>query len=108
MKHDMDIEISPYDNNRPRDTSYARLYNNGNDRAVDVIIREALQNSLDAGMHVSDKASERSFVQVDFSSGKFLAKSFSSHLNGISGQLNTKFPADTYTYLSIRDTYTSG
>lgn len=104
----MKIEISLADNGKPLANSYSKFYTSQSDPIVDVVVREAIQNSLDAGLSTQSNSEVRDYVKVDFSVGEFVSKKFSTQLEGITDKINTLYPENKYSYLSIRDTYTSG
>ena len=104
----MKIEISLADNGKPLASSYSKFYTSQSDPIVDVVVREAIQNSLDAGLSTNGDAAVRDYVKVDFSVGEFESKKFSVQLEGITDNINSLYPEYRYSYLSIRDTYTSG
>ena len=76
---------------------------NDNIPELDLLVREAIQNSADAALTEPGP----SYV-VNFKSGHFIPSQFNSFLTNIEERLNTLFPESTSEYLEIRDTKTSG
>lgn len=68
---------------------------------VDLMIRESLQNSLDASMEASEK------VVVDFFVNTFKSENLAGHLEGITEVLKEKYNGEQK-YIAIRDTNTTG
>lgn len=104
----MNIEISLVDNGKPLASAYAKLYAAQSDPIVDIVVREAIQNSLDAGLGTNIMAESKDYVAVEFSIRNFESKRLSEHLSGISKKLDDLYPQKEYPFLAIRDTYTSG
>ena len=100
----MKIEIAEHGRMTESGSSLLRLIQNQDMPLLDLLVREAVQNSLDAtdGKHP--------FVNVDISIKKFKAKALNSHLEGVSDQLNTRYPdrKGDYQSLVISDTNTVG
>lgn len=76
---------------------------NDNVPELDLLVREAIQNSSDAALKEDGDS-----YSVNFLSGKFIPKQLNSFLTGIENFLNGKFPNDLADFLEIRDTKTSG
>lgn len=76
---------------------------NDNIPEVDLLVREAIQNSSDAAL----KEPGDSFT-VNFNTGQFVPAKFNINLSGIESVLDQKFPEDTAEFLEIRDTKTAG
>lgn len=68
---------------------------------VDLIVRESIQNSLDATLEESDT------TKVDIKVDKFDTLTCSNHFQGIENELKEKYLNNNY-FLSIRDSNTSG
>ena len=79
-----------------------RAIQNNNMPLLDLLVREAVQNSLDAA-----RSSENN-VQVDFGVGRFNSDLLSKELEGITETLREEFPKKEYDYLYIRDIGTEG
>lgn len=76
---------------------------NDNMPELDLLVREAIQNSSDASL----KQDGDSFT-VKFNTGFFNPAQFNTNLTGIENVLNGMFPEDTAEFLEIRDTKTEG
>lgn len=76
---------------------------NDNVPELDLLVREAIQNSSDAALMEEGKS-----YAVNFQSGKFVPAHFNSLLYGIKDILNGRYPDQEADYLEIRDTKTSG
>lgn len=69
---------------------------------IDLLVREALQNSLDAVKE------EFAFGKVTFLTGDFSSSELALELEGIGDKLKKLYPFDKYNFLAIRDTNTKG
>lgn len=69
---------------------------------LDLLVRESIQNSLDAAIEDTEK------VKVDFCLGEFSPKQINNLLDGISKELNHRYPGEKYDYIAITDTNTVG
>ena len=76
---------------------------NDNIPELDLLVREAIQNSSDASL----KQDGDSFT-VKFNTGFFNPAQFNTNLTGIESILDDMFPGDTAEFLEIRDTKTEG
>lgn len=76
---------------------------NDNVPELDLLVREAIQNSSDASLTQEGKS-----YAVNFQTGKFVPSQFNSFLYGLENALNTRFPESEADFLEIRDTKTSG
>lgn len=76
---------------------------NDNVPELDLLVREAIQNSSDASLTQDGKS-----YSVNFMTGKFVPQQFNSFLNGLENVMDTKFPESEADFLEIRDTKTSG
>ena len=79
-----------------------RAIQNNNMPILDLLVREAVQNSLDA----AEKDAEH--VRVDFGVKAFDANLLAEELDGITETLKKDYPLDCYKYLYIRDRGTEG
>lgn len=70
---------------------------------IDLLVREAIQNSSDAAIGLGGP-----FYRVGFQTGTFIPTEFNAFLTDIEDLLNTRFPSSTAEYIEIRDTFTSG
>ena len=100
----MDIEIALPGKMSESGSSLLKLIQNNSTPTIDLLVRESIQNSLDA----YDENSENKFVEVQFNIGEFESYNLCKQLKGITANLKHKFPNSTYKYLSIRDLHTVG
>ena len=70
---------------------------------LDLLVREAIQNSSDASL---EEAGDR--FKVNFTTGYFCPKDFNSFMTALDTSLNELFPNDQAQFLEIRDTKTCG
>lgn len=78
-----------------------RSLQNNNMPMIDLLVRESLQNSLDATKPQSE------YTEVEFKLNKFNTAEVSSYFEGISDELNKRFEKSEYV-LTIKDKNTSG
>lgn len=97
----MRIEIARHERMAESGSSLLKLMQNNDTPRLDLLVRESIQNSLDAG----DKKSEK--VRVDFQTGIFQTESISKYFEGISNELNKRFPGGN-SYIAIKDSNTTG
>lgn len=76
---------------------------NDNVPELDLLVREAIQNSSDASLAQPDP-----FFAVNFTNGSFRPADFNAFLSDIEEYLNGRFPGDSAQFLEIRDLRTSG
>lgn len=76
---------------------------NDNVPELDLLVREAIQNSSDASLK-----EENPFFIVNFTTGTFCPAKFNFYMTDIEKYLNNRFPADIAHFLEIRDLKTSG
>lgn len=76
---------------------------NDNIPELDLLVREAIQNSSDAAL----QEAEDSFT-VKFNTSTFVPARFNTNLSGIESILDEMFPGETADFLEIRDTKTQG
>lgn len=76
---------------------------NDNVPELDLLVREAIQNSSDASL----KEGGNSYT-VNFTTGTFRPAVFNSEISGLEETLNGLFPGQSADFLEIRDTKTSG
>ena len=70
---------------------------------LDLLVREAIQNSSDASLEQDGDS-----FTVKFNTGFFNPAQFNTNLTGIESILDDMFPEDTAEFLEIRDTKTEG
>lgn len=98
----MQIEVAPLQRMAETGSSLLRSIQNNETPLLDLLVREAVQNSMDAALD------GKGFVQVDFSIRNFDSRQLSAHFEGISERLNEIYSNDSYRLLEIRDTNTTG
>lgn len=76
---------------------------NDNVPELDLLVREAIQNSSDASLQETDP-----FFIVNFTTGSFCPSKFNFYMTGIEEYLNDRFPSEHADFLEIRDLKTSG
>lgn len=76
---------------------------NDNFPELDLLVREAIQNSSDAALGL-----DYSSVDVQFNRDTFVPAKLNSHFEDISDVLNQKYPMSEAVYLEVRDEKTSG
>lgn len=99
----MRIEIAKPGRMTQSGSSLLKLIQNNNMPLLDLLVREAVQNSLDA----KDDSDSR-YVTVKFLTGSFEKKRLNSELDGVSEALNNKFNDSTCRYIAVRDSNTVG
>ena len=97
----MQIEIAQHERMSESGSSLLRLIQNNDTCRLDLLVRESIQNCLDAGDRVHDS------VKVEFNTGHFETKKISPFFEKITHSLNSKYPG-TQDYISIKDTNTVG
>lgn len=97
----MKIEIAKHERMSESGSSLLRLIQNTNTSKLDLLVRESLQNSLDAG----NKQDE--YVGVNFRVGEFEAGAFNGYFEGIVDKLNSRY-LGKQKYICIKDFNTSG
>ncbi|MES9683257.1 hypothetical protein ABWK22_10110 [Gottfriedia acidiceleris] len=100
----MEIEIAEFGKMSQSGSSLLKLIQNNDLPILDLLVREAVQNSLDAGIKVKDHDS----VYVDIGLKEVNVPNFAKHLDGITDRLIEKFGASTQKALYIEDANTTG
>lgn len=98
----MIIEIAEHARMSERGSSLLRLIQNNETPLLDLLVREAVQNSLDAALE------GEGFVNVDFEIKDFEPTCLNSELEGITESLNKRFDGQKGKLLAIRDSNTTG
>ncbi|MCI8670065.1 MAG: hypothetical protein HFI34_11205 [Lachnospiraceae bacterium] len=98
----MKIEIAEPGRMTQSGSSLLKLIQNNNMPILDLLVRESIQNSLDA------KNESDAFVSVDFLTGMFDKASLNAELDRITNSLNQRYDNDKYKYIAIRDLNTVG
>ena len=100
----MDVQVLSLDRISESGESLITLVQDQALSTLDLLVRESLQNSLDA----SKDRSPKTRVDVDFITGNFKSRDLSSELNYLENRLNARYPAIEYDFLAIRDSGTFG
>ena len=82
----MKIEIAEPGRMTQTGSSLKKLIQNNNMPKLDLLVRESIQNSLDA------RKGNSKFVEVDFMTGTFLRERLSVELEGITQSLDERYP----------------
>ena len=98
----MRIEIAEPGRMSQSGSSLLRLIQNNKTPVLDLLVRESIQNSLDA--HKEDAKA----VTVEYLTGTFNSYKLSDELEGISSALVSKFPSSNCQYLAVCDFNTVG
>lgn len=98
----MKIEIAEPGRMTQSGSSLLKLIQNNHMPILDLLVRESIQNSLDA------KNDTAQYVSVDFITGVFDKALLNAELDKITDSLNKKFGQDEYKYIAIRDSNTVG
>lgn len=98
----MKIEIAEPGRMTQSGSSLLRLIQNNKTPALDLLVRESIQNSLDA--HKEDARS----VTVEYLTGSFSSHRLGKELEGITAALSARFPKDRCQYLAVCDSDTVG
>jgi hypothetical protein len=104
----MQIEIAKLGRMSQTGSSLMTLYQDKHTPILDLLVREAVQNSLDAGKLVDNHAEKKNFVEVSFLTGDFCPNNFNKILEGSTDALNKRYPEYSARFLAVRDKYTSG
>lgn len=98
----LNIEIAIPDRMSQSGSSLLRLIQNNNMPILDLLVRESVQNSLDAYEEKSD------YIGVDFTVGSFNSQELNCHLESIEDKLNKIYENKECRYISIKDYKTKG
>lgn len=98
----MKIEIAEPGRMTQTGSSLLKLIQNNNMPALDLLVRESIQNSLDA------RKENSRYVEVDYLTGKFNSEKLSQELEGITSSLRKRFPEKQYDFIAVRDFNTVG
>ena len=100
----MKIEIAEHGRMSESGSSLLRLIQNQDIPLLDLIVRESIQNSLDATNKTKDS------VDVEITVGQFRSNELNKHFERIENGLNKRFPAnkENYNFISFRDCNTVG
>ena len=98
----MRIEIAEHGRMTESGSSLLRLIQNQDIPLLDLLVRESVQNSLDAASNDTTK------VNVDIQVGEFRAKDLNKHFEKIEDGLNRRYIKTTPKFIAIRDSGTTG
>ena len=76
---------------------------NDNVPELDLLVREAIQNSSDAALQEPGDS-----FKVNFTTGQFCPSNFNFFISELDEELNRRFPGQTADFMEIRDTKTAG
>lgn len=76
---------------------------NDNVPELDLLVREAIQNSSDAALQEPGDS-----FKVNFTTGQFCPSKFNFFISDLDEELNRRFPGQTADFMEIRDTKTAG
>lgn len=97
----MDIEIAYQDKMCQTGSALLRAIQNTSAPRLDLLIRESLQNCLDAG-----NGKDRNVI-VEFSDGEVDTEAFADEFSSISQRLKKLYPG-SHAFVAIRDSHTQG
>lgn len=98
----MKIEIAPHGRMTESGSSLLRLIQNQDIPLLDLLVRESIQNSLDAA------SKDHQNVNVQMTVGEFQPESLNAHFEKIAEGLNRRYHDEKYQYIAIRDSNTVG
>ena len=104
----MKIEIAKLGRMSQTGSSLVTLYQDKHTPVLDLLVRECIQNCLDAGKNVSSNAEQKDYVEVSFLTGNFNPAELNEILEGSTDALNRRFPSSIARYLAVKDKYTEG
>ena len=98
----MKIEIAEPGRMTQTGSSLLKLIQNNDMPILDLLVRESVQNSLDA------RRDDSEYVDVEFLTGEFDSFRLTQSLEGITDALQQRFPGDGYKFLAVKDSHTVG
>lgn len=98
----MKIEIAEPGRMTQTGSSLLKLIQNNNMPALDLLVRESIQNSLDA------RKDDSRYVEVDYLTGRFESIRLAQELEGITDALKRRFSQKEYDFIAVRDSNTTG
>lgn len=98
----MKIEIAKEGRMDMSGKALLRAIQNNNMPLLDLLVRESVQNSLDAAIEGTE------VVRVDFGIGQFSSMKLASELEGITDSINEKYGNSICDYIFVRDRNTDG
>ena len=100
----MYIEIAEPGRMSQSGSSLLKLIQNNYMPTLDLLVRESIQNSLDA----FDKNNESNFVGVDFKTGSFKSNELSKEFDCISNKLDERYGSNYCEFIAVQDYNTVG
>ncbi len=100
----MDIQILTKERMSESGSSLLKLMQSQSIKTLDLLVRESIQNSLDASKDRKNKTR----VNVDFITGEFDTESFCRHFPYISDRLKKRYPKTKHDFIAVRDSGTTG
>lgn len=101
-REQMRIEIAEPGRMTQTGSSLLKLIQNNDMPVLDLLVRESIQNSLDA------RKSNSKYVDVNFLISTFDNNKLCEELEGINWALKNKYPKNRYSFIAVRDTNTVG
>lgn len=101
----MDIQVSKFENMTYTGTALLRAIQNDEIPHIDLLVREAVQNSLDA---VDKKDTKKKSIVVNLGSKKFKAEAVANYFTGIDGELKKRYKKQEADLLYVEDMNTKG
>lgn len=98
----MKIEIAVPGRMAQTGSSLLKLIQNNDMPVLDMLVRESIQNSLDA------RKANSKYVDVNYLIGNFNNNKLCAELEGITDALKRRFPDSQYSFIAVRDTNTVG
>ena len=98
----MKIEIAVPGRMAQTGSSLLKLIQNNDMPVLDMLVRESIQNSLDA------RKAHSKYVDVNYLIGTFNNNKLCAELEGITDALKNRFPDSQYSFIAVRDTNTVG
>lgn len=104
----MKIEVAKLGRMSQTGSSLMTLYQDKHTPILDLLVRESVQNCLDAGNYVDDHAEKKNFVEVSFLTGDFCPRNLNAILEGSTDALNRRYPESFARFLAVRDKFAVG
>lgn len=98
----MQIEIAKMERMSQTGSSLLRLIQNSYTPALDLLIRESVQNSIDAAVY------SKGPIKYDVSTREFNKSDVIHHFTGIEENLNSRYKDESQTSIVVRDSNTTG
>lgn len=98
----MKIEVAKHGKMKLTGSALLRSLQNNSEPILDILVRESIQNSLDAAK------TKNGAVSVEFLTGNFRKDALNHVLEETEERFNRRFPDSEYRYLAVRDSNTKG